>query len=73
MHLKNVPYEYIAVNLKAGNQLDSEYSSKINAMRQVPTLMIDGYTLTQSVAIMEYLEESRRFRSNINQNAIKTP
>merc|ERR1719382_2126347 len=61
MHLKRIPYQYIAVNLKKGSQLDAEYSSKINGIMQVPTLMIDGHTLTQSVAIMEYLEESRRF------------
>ena len=32
---------------------------KINSFGQVPTLLIDGLTFTQSVAILEYLEETR--------------
>jgi len=31
----------------------------INPMQEVPTLIIDGNTLTQSLAILEYLEETR--------------
>ena len=30
-------------------------------MQQAPTLLIDSQILTQSVAIMEYLDESRRY------------
>ena len=30
-------------------------------MKQVSTLLIDGITITQSVAIMEYLKESRKY------------
>mmetsp|Transcript_46934 Transcript_46934/g.75133 ORF Transcript_46934/g.75133 Transcript_46934/m.75133 type:complete len:241 (+) Transcript_46934:20-742(+) len=60
LNLKNIKYQYVAVNLKEGGQYDSGYKSK-NSMQQVPTLLIDGQTLTQSVAIMEYLEESRRY------------
>lgn len=59
---KNIPYEYAAVNL-APDALGQEaptYSS-VNPMRQVPTLewTENGSVvrLTQSVAIVEYLEE----------------
>ena len=31
----------------------------MNPMGHVPTLIIDGHTLTDSMAIMEYLEETR--------------
>jgi maleylacetoacetate isomerase len=41
-----------------GEQHRPEYSS-INPMRQVPTLCIDGVTLTQSMPIIEYLDETR--------------
>jgi len=35
----------------------AEYTA-INPMQEVPTLVIDGNTLTQSLAILEYLEET---------------
>ena len=31
----------------------------INPLGQVPTLFIDGHQMTQSVAILEYIEETR--------------
>jgi len=40
------------------NKKTPEYSA-INPFKQVPTLVIDGQTLTQSLAIIEYLDESR--------------
>mmetsp|Transcript_9830 Transcript_9830/g.17287 ORF Transcript_9830/g.17287 Transcript_9830/m.17287 type:complete len:238 (+) Transcript_9830:99-812(+) len=58
LELKKIKYTYKAVHLVEGAQLSEEYS-KLNAMRQVPTLVIDGLVLTQSVAILEYLEETR--------------
>eukprot|EP01084_Bolivina_argentea_P303451 523902_1 len=60
LQLKNISYKYIAINLKSGAQFDDKYTVK-NPMKQLPTLLIDGQTLTQSVAIMEYLEESRTY------------
>lgn len=61
---KNIPYEYVSVNL-APDSLgqDSAAYSSVNPMRQVPTLeWTEGdhvIRLTQSVAIVEYLEETR--------------
>lgn len=46
-----------AVNLLENEQSGKEYS-ELNPMEQVPTLVIDGHTLTQSTAIMEYLNET---------------
>eukprot|EP00126_Sphaerothecum_destruens_P012659 Sdes_comp21690_c0_seq1m20267 len=56
--LKKIPYEYRAVNLVKNDQ-HSENFVAINPSHLVPTLMIDGVTLGQSVAIIEYLEETR--------------
>ncbi|XP_005106935.1 maleylacetoacetate isomerase [Aplysia californica] len=56
--LKDIKYEYKAVHLlKNGGEQHSEEYKKLNPMGQLPTLIIDGLTLTQSLAIMEYLEE----------------
>jgi maleylacetoacetate isomerase len=53
---KNVEYESVAVNLLKGEQQDEKFVS-VNPLRQVPALLIDGHVLSQSLAIMEYLEE----------------
>lgn len=59
--LKSIPYTYEAVHLMkdGGRQLTEEYTA-LNPMRELPTLLVDGVTLTQSTAIVEYLEETRR-------------
>ena len=53
-----LPYRAIAVNL-----LDGSHRAPANLARNpqglVPTLEIDGQVLTQSVAILEYLNETR--------------
>ena len=41
-----------------GEQHSDEYKS-VNPLGQVPTLVIDDMTLTQSLPIIEYLEETR--------------
>ena len=58
--VKKVPYDYQAVHLvnNGGEQFGASYSA-VNAAHLVPSLQIDGLTLTQSTAICEYLEETR--------------
>jgi len=47
--------------LVKGEQFDPAYTA-LNPSKQVPALLIDGIVLTQSVPIIEYLEETRRFQ-----------
>ncbi|MBC7793973.1 MAG: maleylacetoacetate isomerase [Clostridia bacterium] len=57
--LKNVQYDYVAVHLvrDGGQQHSGEHRAK-NAMEQVPVLELDDGTLvTQSLAIIHYLDE----------------
>ena len=63
LNLKEVAYEYRAVHLvkDGGEQLKPEYTA-VNPNQVVPALVIDGVTLTQSGAILEYLEETRGCR-----------
>lgn len=56
LELKGIDYDYKAVHLVKQEQTGEEYAEK-NPMMQVPTLIINGLQLTQSVAIMEYLDE----------------
>lgn len=58
LNLKNIKYETIPVNLLKGEQATPEYLAK-NPSGLVPTLeLANGTQLGQSVAILEYLEET---------------
>jgi len=56
---KGVPYEYAAIHLlKDGGQQFSEAFSALNADALIPVLEDEAHLLTQSLAIVEYLEET---------------
>jgi maleylacetoacetate isomerase len=57
LHLKGIDFDYTAINLKDGEEYSAEFS-KINPLNSVPVLEHSGNTITQSVAILEYLEET---------------
>ena len=56
LNYKGLKYEPAGVNLLKGEHLDSDYKS-INVQGLVPALEDGGRVLTQSLAIMEYLDE----------------
>ena len=57
--LKGVDYDYVAVDLLAGQQLEPAYRA-VNPQGLTPALDLgDGQILTQSLAILEWLEETR--------------
>ena len=55
LNLKGIAYESIPVNLLEGEQKEEEYRSR-NPQGLVPMLEVDGRRLTQSLAIIDYLE-----------------
>ena len=56
---KKIPFKYIAVHLLKGDQKSGDFA-KINPTGLVPALWIDGHLLAESMAIVEYLEETRK-------------
>jgi glutathione S-transferase len=57
--MKKIPYKYEAVNLilDGGQQHSANYVQR-NPMRQVPTLVMGDKSISQSLAILEFLEET---------------
>lgn len=55
--LKGIAFETVPVNLLKGEHLAFDYGV-ISPLHAVPALVIDGHTLTESMAILEYLEET---------------
>uniref|UniRef100_A0A3Q3A164 Maleylacetoacetate isomerase n=1 Tax=Kryptolebias marmoratus TaxID=37003 RepID=A0A3Q3A164_KRYMA len=58
--LKGIEYDQVPVNLikDGGQQLKEQYKA-LNPMQQVPAVEIDGITLSQSLAVIQYIDETR--------------
>ncbi|MDG1738107.1 MAG: maleylacetoacetate isomerase [Paracoccaceae bacterium] len=58
-NLKGLNYDFVSVHLlKDGGQQKSEAYKAMNPQGLVPTLEVDGQVLTQSPAILEWLDET---------------
>jgi len=58
LNLKGLPYAAEVVWLQTDEQRSDAYDA-VNPQRLVPTLVDDGHALSQSLAIIEYLDETR--------------
>lgn len=57
LNLKGLAYTPRYVDLMRGDQQNPEYR-QLNPEARIPSLVVDGRVLTQSLAILEYLEET---------------
>jgi len=58
LNLKGIAWDSAAISLPKGAHRQDEYGA-VNPQRLIPALIDDGHLLTQSIAIMEYLEEKQ--------------
>ena len=70
LNWKHIAYEYAAVDLVKGEQLSEAYKAR-NPQGLVPALQVDDQTLTQSVAILEWIEETFPERPLLPHDAFK--
>ena len=56
LNLKGLSYEQASIHLRRNDQAKPEYRG-VNPQGLVPALEIDGHTLIQSLAIIEYIDE----------------
>lgn len=59
LNLKKIPYEIKSIDLLNNEQNTAEIE-KINPMKRVPFLLIDGACLRDSMNILYYLEDTRK-------------
>jgi maleylpyruvate isomerase len=57
LNLKGVAYRAVAHDLRTGAQSAPDYAA-LNPQKLVPAIEVDGVVLTQSLAILEWLEET---------------
>ncbi len=57
LNLKGLAYDIVPVDLVASQHLEPAYAA-LNPSRLLPTLEVDGKVLTQSLAILEWLDET---------------
>ena len=56
LRLKGLEFDEVPVNILSGAQFDGDFDT-LNPGHAVPTIIHGGITLSQSLAILEYLEE----------------
>jgi len=58
LNLKEIPYDIKTINIGVGEHNRKDFL-EVSPTAYVPALTIDGHTIVESVAICEYLEETR--------------
>jgi maleylacetoacetate isomerase len=58
LNLKGIAYHSVPIDLRTGEQGGADYTA-LNPQGLIPALAIDGHFLTQSLAIIDYLDQTR--------------
>ncbi len=69
VNLKGIDVDHEYVDLMSGDHLHAAYG-EVNPQRIVPTLVDGEHTITQSQAIIEYLDETRPHPTLLPEDAV---
>ena len=59
LNMKGIPYETVPVHLvRDGGEQHGEAHRAVNPMRELPVLLVNDRPISQSMAILEYLEDT---------------
>jgi maleylacetoacetate isomerase len=70
LNLKRVAYTSVPIDLGKGEHRRDDYHS-LNPQGLVPTLTIDGHVLTQSLAIIDYLDATRKHPPMVSSDPLR--
>ena len=70
LNLKGVAYRSSHLDLTQGENQREDYHS-LNPQGLVPTLQIDGHVLTQSLAIIDYLDATHKHRPMVSSDPLQ--
>ena len=70
LNLKGVAYRSVQLDLSKGENQREDYHS-LNPQGLVPTLEIDGHVLTQSLAIIDYLDATHQHPPMVSSDPLK--
>ena len=70
LNLKGIAYRSVQMDLTLGENQREDYHS-LNPQGLVPTLEIDGHVLTQSLAIIDYLDATHKHPPMVSSDPLK--
>ncbi len=70
LNLKGIAYRSVQLDLTLGENQREDYHS-LNPQGLVPTLEIDGHVLTQSLAIIDYLDATHKHPPMVSSDPLK--
>ena len=70
LNLKGIAYRAVPIDLGQGENLRDDYFS-LNPQGLVPTLQIDGHILTQSLAIIDYLDATHQYPPMVSSEPLR--
>lgn len=59
LNLKQIPFKIMPIDLMSLTKSSDNKDYNLNPMQFLPSLVIDGHTLIESMVMMEYLDETR--------------